>query len=54
MALAEERGDADNEKAKMVEGAKKGSPFLLNMKDSSMEIERPSFGRKVGEIEVYD
>merc|ERR1712192_297419 len=49
----EERGEADDEKAIMVEEAKEASPFLEHMQDGSMEeIERRSFGGEVREIEV--
>jgi len=53
--LAEERGDAENEKAIMVEEAKEASPFLKHMQDGSKEeIERSSFGGEVREIEVSE
>merc|ERR1712192_240772 len=49
----EERGEADDEKAIMVEEAKEASPFVEHMQDGSMEeIERRSFGGEVREIEV--
>merc|ERR1712192_384193 len=51
----EERGEADDEKAIMVEEAKEASPFLEHMQDGNMEeIEMPPFGGDVREIEVTD